>query len=149
MNTNWEKITSTGLKHEHYQADALIVYCVDCRGKKALEEFISKNKFQYYDLVMIPGGAKAIAGQNEAERIVIVNYIKKLIELHKAKRVILATHIDCGACGGNSAFNNDPEKERQTHEQWLKAAQYFLSRLFPSISSEIYFVDFEGIWQII
>lgn len=148
MNMKWQKITSKGLNHEHYQADALILYCVDNRGREALEEFISKNKFRHYDLVMIPGGAKAIAGQNEAERIVIVNYIKKLIELHKAKRVILATHIDCGACGGSAAFGSDTEKERQAHEQWLKLAQHFLLRLFPNISSEIYFVDFEGFWQI-
>lgn len=146
---NWQKITEKGLKHEHYTADALILWCVDNRGREALEEFILKNKFQHYDLVMIPGGAKAIASQNEAERIVIVNYIKKLIELHRAKRVILATHIDCGACGGSAAFGSDIEKERHAHEQWLKVAQYFLSKLFPSITSEIYFVDFEGTWQII
>jgi len=146
-NMNWKKTTSKGLKHAHYQADALIVYCVDYRGKDALEEFILKMKFRCYDLIMIPGGAKAIAGQDESEQTNILNYIKKLVELHKAKRIFITTHADCGACGGSAAFNNDAKTEHSAHEQWLLSAKSLLSKHFD-IPIEMYFIDFEGFWQI-
>jgi carbonic anhydrase len=148
MNMNWQKATNKGLEHAHYEADALILYCVDNRGKKALEEFLFKKSIRSYDLIMVPGGAKAIAGQNEAERIMLLSYIKKLLELHKAKKIILTTHIDCGACGGSAAFDNDKKTEHSAHEQWLLSAKSLLVKLFTNIPVETYFVDFEGFWQI-
>lgn len=144
---HWKKITSNGLKHDHYQADALIICCVDFRGKTALDEFVSKMKFRNYDLIMIPGGAKALVSGSESEGITILNYIKKLIELHEAKRIIAVTHADCGACGGSAAFGHDGKAERTTHEQWLNSVQLILSRHF-GIPIEKYFVDFESFWQI-
>ncbi|MDP2741478.1 MAG: hypothetical protein Q8O66_02225 [bacterium] len=147
MKKNWQKVTNKGLDHAHYQADALILYCVDNRGKKAFEEFLFKKRFQRYDLIMIPGGAKSLTENDEVERQIILDYIKKLVGLHKAEKIILTTHADCGACGGSAAFGNDAEKERRTHEQWLVSAKSFLSERFV-VPVEIYFVDFEGFWQI-
>ena len=148
-NMIWNKTTSKGLERAHYEAEALIVYCVDHRGKEALEDFISSMKLRYYDLIMVPGGAKAIAGQNESERANLLGYVKKLVELHKAKRIILTTHIDCGACGGSAAFNNDVKTEHSTHEQWLLSAKSLLTKLFPDVPVETYFIDFEGWWQLV
>ncbi len=146
---NWQKITSRGLKREHYTADALIVYCVDNRGKDAFDGFLAKKKFKNYDLIMIPGGAKSIADPRKgAEWQTVTVYIKKLVELHKAKIIVLTTHIDCGACGGSAAFDNNTEAELKVHGQWLKIAQESLSKQFPDIPIEIYFIDFDGFWQI-
>ncbi|MBI2054256.1 MAG: hypothetical protein HYT36_02900 [Candidatus Staskawiczbacteria bacterium] len=145
---DWKKITSKGLRRGHYKADALILYCSDDRGREALSEFILKNKFRHYDLVIIPGGAKALSGQNGNEKAVILEYISKLMELHLAKEAIIFTHVDCGACGGSVAFGNDPEKERESHRQWLEGAKNCLREILPDIPIKGYFVDFEGIWQV-
>lgn len=141
-----KKITPVGLDRHHYTADALILYCVDYRGEGALREFLFEKEFRHYDLIKIPGGAKALVGQSETEKAVILGYIETLINLHSAKRIILTTHIDCGACGGSSAFNGDTD-EHQKHEGWLSAAKNLLSDMFPNIPIETYFVDYSGFWK--
>ena len=132
------------------------------RGKEALEEFIRVKEFEHYDLIQIPGGAKAlVAPMNDITgrrsiwnyivrlvgRKMILSWISILIQLHHAGRIILTTHIDCGAFGGSSSFLL-PELERGIHKSWLRKSKDFLAKKFPKIPIEAYFVDYDGFWQV-
>ncbi len=155
-----KQITSVGLKREHYKADALILYCVDHRGKEALDEFTRAKGFKYYDLVQIPGGAKVLIVLGDATRgiiaklfqwvtrWIILGWISTLLRLHHADEIIIVDHIDCGACGGSSAFGGQ-EGEYQTHERWLGAGRDLLKKEFPGVPVEAYFVDYDGFWQVV
>jgi len=158
-----KQITSVGLRKEHYKADALILYCVDHRGNEALDEFIRAKGFKYYDLIQIPGGAKSlvvlsrdIIGRGSiwsyivrlVGRKMILGWISMLIRLHHAERIILTTHIDCGAFGGSSSFLIQG-MERRILEDWLVEAKNFLAKKLPGVAIEMYLVDHDGFQQVV
>jgi len=145
-----KQITTVGLRKEHYKAEALIIYCVDDRGKKALEEFIRVRGYKHPDVIRVPGGAFAIIAKPgpASEEVTILGYISSLLMLHQAERIIITTHVDCGACGGSSAFSSR-EQECQSHERWLMRDKKLLEEEFPGVPIEAYFVDYDGFWQVV
>jgi hypothetical protein len=156
-----KRMTSVGLKNEHYKADALILYCVDHRGKEALDHFIRMRGYKHYDLIQIPGGAKIFTDLGDKkmsytsrilrwlERKIILGYMSVLLRLHHADLIIAITHVDCGACGGSAAFGIDKEEEIRAHTHGLMVAKEFLQEHFRIVPAEAYFIDYRGCWQVI
>jgi len=73
--------------------------------------------------------------------------LRKAIQLHGAKRIVLMLHSDCGAYGGLAKFGGDLAKERENHSADMKKAKANLENEIPGVSVEGYFVDFEGVWS--
>jgi hypothetical protein len=134
---------------DRYQCDAAIVWCFDHRFNSGFTGFLKQQGIVYSDPIKIAGGAKSLATpENESDREFVLEQIRKSIQLHQTKLVILKIHSDCGAYGGLEAFNNDPVAEARHHEQELRRAADCLLSAIPGIEVQAYFVDFDGVWQV-
>lgn len=135
---------------DHYLADACIVWCFDDRFSNALQVLIQHRGLARCDVIRVAGGAKSLASSvHQYEWLALLQQIRTSLQLHKAGRIVLMTHSDCGAYGGLSAFKNDSKRELAHHiEELGKAKKFLLGHCRGSIPIETIFVDFEGIWQI-
>jgi carbonic anhydrase len=123
---------------EHYRADACVVACFDARFDLAIRKFLKRGGIATYDLVKIPGAAKALAApESEADRDLVLRMVRVSIRLHQATRVLLIGHNDCGAYSGAPA---------ETIVADLGRAAVILSAAEPSLAVECYFADFDGIY---
>lgn len=145
-----QKILDFESSREHYTADACVVWCFDARFTKALQSFAQARNYKHYDLVRIAGGAKSLASpDNESERIFVLKQIEISLKLHRAEKIVLMSHSDCGAYGGIKSFENDTDREKETHIQELTTAKEFLEQnLSASVPVELIFVDFDSIWEV-
>lgn len=144
------KIISFPSPKEHYQADALIIGCIDDRFSSSLEKFMEMQGFKNKDVVKVAGGAKALTGSpSDPDFSFLMKQIQTSLNLHNPKKVIIVTHSDCGAYGGLSAFGNDSKLEMDKHSNDLLRAKENLEKSLPKgISIQAIFLDFEGLWQV-
>lgn len=135
---------------DRYQCDAAIVWCFDNRFELGFRKFLKRIGVNFSDPIKIAGGAKSLASPElETDRDFVLGQIRKSIQLHDTKRVILMVHSDCGAYGGlASAFGGDAAAEMEHHKRELCAAAETLRRQIPGIAVDAYFVDFEGVWEL-
>jgi hypothetical protein len=125
---------------EVYTADACVVTCFDARFDQALRKFLKRRGVAWYDQVKIPGSAKVLAAPDqEADRDFALRMIRTSIRLHQPARFILVGHNDCGAYPG-------APPDMVTTD--LKRAAEFLRASEPDRPIELYFADFDGIYQI-
>ncbi len=123
-----------------YQADACVVTCFDARFDQAIRKFLKRRGIELYDQVKIPGSAKALgAPDSESDRDFAMRMLRTSVRLHRPARFLLIGHTDCGAYPGlpPSAVAAD----------LMQAADY-LRQAEPSIPVEIYFADFDGVYEI-
>ena len=101
------------------------------------------------DPIKIAGGAQCLASPElESEREFVLAQIRKSMQLHGTRRVILMLHSDCGAYGGlDGGFGGDAAAERAHHHEELRRAAENLARAIPGVEVTAYFVDFEGVWE--
>ena len=133
---------------EKYSCDAAVVWCFDNRFELGFRKFLKREGVMNTDPIKVAGGAKSLASpERESDRAFILDQIRKSIQLHHTKRVILMVHSDCGAYGGLEAFKGDAAIEAEHHRQELHRAAKFLKASMPNIEVTGYFVDFEGVWE--
>jgi hypothetical protein len=134
---------------ERYVCDAAILWCFDNRFEMGFHKFLRRIGIVHPDPIKIAGGAKSLASPDqESDREFVLEQIRKSMQLHGTKRVILMVHSDCGAYGGLAgAFQGDSGAEAIHHEQELRRAASRLSEAIPELEIQGYFVDFEGIWD--
>ncbi len=132
-----------------YECDAAILWCFDNRFDLGFRKFLKRIGVKYPDPIKVAGGAKCLSSpEREADREFVLEQIRKSIQLHGTKRVILMVHSDCGAYGGlASGFDGDAKTEAAHHERELISAAAYLSKAIPGMEVQGYFVDFEGIWD--
>jgi carbonic anhydrase len=105
---------------------------------------IFKDKYANFDLIGLAGSAKNLASpSNEANRTTIIENIDTSVKLHKAKRLILINHVDCGAYGGSEAFANF-EEELAFHTNELKKAKQIALDKFPELEVITVFMNKEN-----
>ncbi|MEK9173181.1 MAG: hypothetical protein AAB594_01230 [Patescibacteria group bacterium] len=127
----------------HYQADAVILWCVDDRFSSLLNDFVKLETFKHVDLVKIAGGAKDLADAKKPEDSFAFGQIKKLIELHRAPSIILVNHAKCGAYG--KKFETEKE-ESDFHRAELQKARLLLeANLDKNLNIKTYFADRGGL----
>ena len=101
------------------------------------------------EIINTPGGAKALASSDEAERAAYLKQIELSATLHGTKKVILMVHMDCGGYGGSKAFDNDHQKEWDHHVAELEKAAAFVRNTFSEIKYiESWIGDFDGLHKI-
>jgi len=144
-----KKVFHFNSPREQYQCDAAIVWCFDHRFQAGFGEFLKKIGIVYPDPIKIAGGAKSLASpEQESDREFVLEQIRKSMQLHGTKLVILKLHSDCGAYGGLAAFGGDPTREARHHQEELRRAAECLRQAVPEIEVQAYFVDFEGVWAV-
>lgn len=133
-----------------YKADAAIVWCFDHRFDVVLHKLTKRINVEFFDPIMVAGGAKCLAGDDlESDRQFVLEQIRKSILLHGTEQVLLMLHSDCGAYGGLGTFDNDTAREAENHRQDLHRAVDFLQAEIPELAIRGYFVDFEGVWEAV
>ena len=75
--------------------------------------------------------------------------LKNVIKTSRATRCLLFTHHDCGAYGGFSRWNEDREKELTFHRGEHERILANLRQEFPSLKTEIFFIDLSGVMKIV
>jgi hypothetical protein len=135
---------------ERYTSDAAIVWCFDHRFDLVLHKLMKRIGVEYFDPILVAGGAKCLAGDDrETDRQFVLEQIRKSMRLHATRSVVLMLHSDCGAYGGLAAFENDPAREAENHRSDLHRALEFLQSEIPELTVRGYFVDFEGVWEAV
>jgi hypothetical protein len=135
---------------EQYVADAAVLCCFDQRIRTAVRKFLDRQGIMRPDMVVIAGGAKTLASpRNDFERDFILEQVRLSIRLHQTKRMLLMSHSDCATYGGLTAFGNDRELEANHHREELRRAADLLRADFPELKVECYFVNFEGVHELL
>lgn len=134
---------------EKYICDAAVVWCYDNRFETVFRKLLKRIGVFYSDPIRIAGGARCLASSmHENERQFVLEQIRRSMQLHSTRRVVLMLHSDCGAYGGLAAFGGDAAREADHHEADLQKAAAFLKTAIPGLEVLAYFVDFEGVWEI-
>ncbi len=135
---------------EKYHCDAVILWCFDNRFELGFQKFLKRMGVVHPDSVRIAGGAKSLASPgSDGERDYVLDQIRKSMQLHGTRRVILMVHSDCGAYGGLAGgFQGDTAAEAEHHQGELKRAAAQLRTGIPGLEMLGYFVDFEGVWDV-
>ena len=132
----------------HYQADAAVLWCFDDRMTLVVQKFLKRIGAARVDSVRIAGGAMALASPtSEFEQKYVLDQLGLSRKLHRAQRVILIAHRDCGAYGGSARFRGDAEAEAAFHSAELARAADVIRTALPEVSVESYFADFDGVWE--
>lgn len=99
-----------------HNCKALVINCMDFRLVDETRKYLKrKNLAGNYDLVCVAGSTKEIARPaDELVRAYLLKCISVSYNLHKARKLIIIHHTDCGAYGGKKAFAGDWE-EREAH----------------------------------
>lgn len=130
----------------HYTAQAFIVRCFDDRFRGAFEKFLKHKKIRYADFESVAGGAKIFASpERKSDREFMIRELEKSIKLHKTGRVILFTHVDCGAYGGIARFGGDEVLQDAFHRGEHKKAREVIAMKFPRMPIDTYFIDARGV----
>jgi len=131
---------------EPYTADAAVLCCFDQRIRQAVTQFLQRRGILRPDMIIVAGGAKTLASpRNDFERDFILEQVRMSIRLHQTKRMFLMSHSDCATYGGLAAFDGDRAREACHHQQELQRAAALVRESFPEISTECFFVNFEGV----
>jgi hypothetical protein len=166
------KILDFKVPREHYQADAIIIWCFDERfdeyrerkplirflfsvlfwiGMKRfnpetslLRAYIKQKRFHHPDVIKWAGGAKPLVFEGEGNRNAFRHKLETAIRLHGAPRIVLMLHADCGAFN----FGDDPSEELENHLAGLCLAGDFLKREFPDKEIELLLADFNGLYAL-
>ena len=131
-----------------YQAAAFVLRCFDDRFRHAFEAFIRHVGFGYIDAASVAGGGKILASpEEESDRAFILREIATSRRLHNTPRVLVMTHRDCGAYGGETLFHGDEEEEFTFHWAEHAKARAVLHAEFPDMLVETYFLDTHGVYR--
>jgi len=135
---------------DQYQCDAAVVACFDNRFDAALRKLVRRLGIERPDVIRIAGGAKALASpEPEFERDLIVDQVRKSINLHRTTRALLVLHSDCGAYGGIAGrFQGSRDAEVACYEEEFRNAAAVLGEAFPGIEVGCYYIDFSGVWEV-
>ena len=132
-----------------YHCDAAIVWCFDNRFQLGFSKYLKRLGVVNSDPIKIAGGAKCLASpEQESDRGLVLEQIRKSVRLHGTRRVILMLHSDCGAYGGLASFGNSARAEAEHHKRELQRAAEYLQKTIPGIEVQCYFADFEGVWAV-
>src|SRR5258708_6639371 len=134
---------------DKYVCDAAVVWCYDNRFETVFPKLLRRIGIVHSDPIRIAGGARCLAAcGEESERAFVLEQIRRSMNLHSTRTVILMLHSDCGAYGGLAAFQNDRVKEAGNHCDDLQQAIVGLQSAIPGLNIRAYFVDFEGVWEV-
>jgi len=125
---------------EAYRADACVLTCIDARFELVARKFLRRQGVALYDQIKIPGAARALAAPaSDGDRDFVLRMVATSIALHHPARMILTGHNDCGGYIGRPREEAIADIARAA--EVIRGAQ-------PSLATERYFFDFDGVYQV-
>lgn len=144
-----QKIIDFNSQKDHYQAQACVLWCLDSRFKKALDEFVKNQGWEHFDLIKLAGGAKnLVSPEKETDRDFVLRQIECSLRLHHTEKIILMNHLDCGAYGGSKNFTNETVEKEFLIADLREAQEFLKNNLSVQKPVNLVLVDFSGLWQI-
>lgn len=134
---------------QRYTADAVVVCCFDARIRPVTSEFLRRNALVHPDMVIVAGGGLALASpRTDFDRAFVMEQVRLAMQLHRAGRVILMSHADCGTYGGLAAFNGDRARETAHHSSELCRASAIIRTACPGVAVERVFLTFDSVLSV-
>ncbi len=134
---------------QSYTADAVVVCCFDARIRSVTNEFLRRGGFEHPDLVIIAGGGLALSSpRTDFDRAFVLEQVQLASRLHRASRIIIASHSDCATYGGVAAFDGDYQREMRHHVKELCRASMVIRKEFPGLLIERIFLTFDSVLSI-
>src|SRR5262245_58793609 len=131
-----------------YQAAAFVLCCFDARFRHVFDAFVRHLGFEDIYVVSVAGCGKILASPEEAsDRAFLLREIAASHQLHNTQRVLVMTHRDCGAYGGERRFQGDEEEEFAFHMAEHAKARVVLTAAFPDMRVETYFLDTHVVYR--
>ncbi|MDI6740741.1 MAG: hypothetical protein QME74_10315 [Candidatus Edwardsbacteria bacterium] len=119
---------------------AAVLHCIDFRLQKDLKSFLtSLDLLGACDVISIAGAVKSLVQGEPEEQAFVLKQIDTSVKLHAIREVYLINHTDCGAYGGQSAFDS-PEAERAVHVTDLQNAKKLILAKHPNLKVELLIV---------
>lgn len=129
---------------DSHNAQALVLMCIDFRFHQSVVDQLKVRGLEAFDLKADAGAVKYLVSPEKPEvRDWIIQNIEIAKRLHQINSVVLINHADCGAYGGNEAFESD-EAQLDFHRAQLKDARTLLSSKFPDLSIQTLFAKMVG-----
>lgn len=117
----------------------LLIRCMDFRlnneiGRWTRESDLFRGGF---DIISVAGAGKSFADGSEEIKNNFLENIAVSVELHKAEKIIIFHHSDCGAYAKSYNFSS-PEEEREKQIEDMKKAKQIILAKYPEV--EIFLV---------
>lgn len=123
----------------NHEVQALVLMCMDFRFHEQTLALLKKQGLESFDLKTDAGGVKyLVSADKPAVKDWILENISIAKRLHHIKSVFLINHYDCGAYGGNAAFESQ-DAQLDYHREQLTAARTILSNEFPDLEVKTMF----------
>lgn len=105
-----------------HECEAVVLTCMDFRFHADLCRYVKEvMRIARFDLLAMAGSAKDLVENGLGKEAILRDFgISK--DLHKADKVIIAHHVDCGAYGGSKNFESR-EKEIEFQKDQLYRAK--------------------------
>ncbi|MDP2934039.1 MAG: hypothetical protein Q8N81_08015 [bacterium] len=124
---------------ENHSAEALVLTCIDFRFHEQIVKLLHERGINSFDLKCDAGAVKyLVSDEKPAVRDWILENIEIAKRLHHISQVVLINHYDCGAYGGNSAFESD-EAQLVFHREQLAAARTKILVAYPDLAVKTFF----------
>jgi carbonic anhydrase len=113
-------------------AHAFVLACIDPRFTKMLADYLIHNKelMNDYDLFAL-AGAELGANDKKNWKKVLKEHIDIAIQLHNIKKVLVFSHMDCGAYKEFKGIRKDDDPH--IHIVELNKLRKFMKRCYPTL----------------
>ena len=123
------------------QVDNVVLTCMDHRYQEYIRDILLERHnvdIDHVDRLAIGGSSMAIVDGS------MIPSLEIAFNKHRAKKLYVFDHIDCGGFGGQDAFDNDVDKEARAHFESIDRAQDVIHKVLPEIVMISYVVGLDG-----
>ncbi len=134
---NQQIATTVNPETSRSDCDTLVITCIDYRYAFANQEFINETLGlkDNYDHISIPGSITNLV--NPETRELLFSKFALSVKLHLINRVVVISHIDCGAYGGSVSFGSEiAENENLCAD--LRMARTLLIEKYPTLEVKLF-----------
>lgn len=127
----------------------LLIRCMDFRLNNEMIKWIKRSALfdgKKFDLISLAGASKDLVSDDFKISENFMKHIEVAVELHKAEKIIIFHHSDCGAYAKEYKFSS-PEKEKKKQTEDMLESKKIILKKYPEV--EIFLVwgqlkDVEG-----
>ena len=112
----------------------LLVRCMDFRLNDEVEKWTKESELFEggFDIVSVAGASKNLAGENINVISSFLGNVAVSVELHKAEKIIIFHHSDCGAYAQEYKFDSvEEEKVKQLED--MKKSKMLIEEKYPEV----------------
>lgn len=117
----------------------LLIRCMDFRLNDEVEKWTRESGLFEggFDIVSIAGASKILTDGNEGAKNSFLENVTVSVNLHKAERIVIFHHSDCGAYAQDYKFGS-VEKEKKKQLEDMKRSKTLIQEKYPKV--EVIFV---------